>query len=48
MPYEGQGHGFFNLNVSFELYQGTLMAMDDFLIAQGFIENDPASRMEVL
>ncbi len=48
VAYEGQGHGFFNLNVSFEMYQSTLMAMDDFFVAQGFIENDPESRMEVL
>ncbi len=48
MAFEGQGHGFFNLNVSFELYQSTLMAMDDFFMAQGFIENDPETKMEVL
>lgn len=48
VAYEGQGHGFFNLNVSFDLYQSTLMAMDDFLIAQGYIENDPDARMEAL
>lgn len=47
VAYEGHGHGFFNLNVSFEMYQSTLMAMDDFFIGQGFIENDPESRMEV-
>lgn len=48
VAHEGQGHGFFNLNVSFEQYQSTLMAMDDFLIGQGFIENDPEAKMEVL
>ena len=39
--YEGQGQGFFNLNVSFELYQNTLLAMDQFFVAQSFIEPDP-------
>ena len=39
--YEGQGHGFFNFNVSFDLYQGTLLTLDDFLVSQGFIEPDP-------
>lgn len=48
VAYEGQGHGFFNLNVSFEQYQSTLMAMDDFFIAQGFIENDPEAKMAAL
>ena len=42
--YEGQGHGFFNFNVSFELYQGTLLTIDDFLVDQGFIEPDPEGR----
>ena len=27
LPYEGQGHGFFNLNVSFDFYQSTLNAI---------------------
>ena len=44
MVFEGQGHGFFNFNVSFELYQSTLLAVDDFLVAQGFIEADPEGR----
>ena len=39
--YEGQGHGFFNFNVSFDLYQGTLLTLDDFMVSQGFIEPDP-------
>jgi acetyl esterase len=43
VAYEGQGHGFFNLNVSFELYQNTLIVMDEFLVTQGFIEPDPNS-----
>ena len=45
VAYEGQGHGFFNLNVSFDLYQSTLTAMDDFLVAQGFLEADPEARL---
>jgi acetyl esterase/lipase len=47
VDYEGQGHGFFNFNVSFDLYQGTLNVMDDFLVTQGFIEADPERAMEV-
>jgi acetyl esterase/lipase len=39
--YEGHGQGFFNLNVSFDLYQDTLLSMDRFLVAQSFIEPDP-------
>jgi acetyl esterase len=46
--YEGQGHGFFNFNVSFEIYQATLNVMDDFLVGQGFIEPDPDALSEVL
>ena len=46
--YEGQGHGFFNFNVSFDLYQGTLNILDDFLVAQGFIEPNPEGRMELM
>ena len=45
--YEGQGHGFFNFNVSFDLYQGTLNATDDFLVSQGFIEPNPEGALEV-
>jgi acetyl esterase len=45
--YEGQGHGFFNFNVSFDLYQGTLNVMDDFLVSQGFIEPNPEAALEV-
>lgn len=41
MEFEGQGHGFFNFNLSFEMYEATLMAMDDFLVELGFIEPDP-------
>jgi acetyl esterase len=43
--YEGQGHGFFNFNLSFELYQNTLMALDNFLVEQGFIEPDPDAQI---
>ena len=45
--YEGQGHGFFNFNVSFQLYQGTLNVVDDFLVTQGFIEPNPEGALEV-
>lgn len=41
LAFEGQGHGFFNFNLSFEMYEQTLMAMDDFLVELGFIEPDP-------
>ena len=41
MEFERQGHGFFNFNVSFDMYRATLMAMDDFLVDLGFIEPDP-------
>jgi len=46
--YEGQGHGFFNFNVSFDLYQATLTVLDDFLVNLGFIEADPEARAELL
>ncbi len=41
LSYEGLGHGFFNFNLSFEMYEATLMAMDEFLVELGFIESDP-------
>ncbi|MCB1226452.1 MAG: alpha/beta hydrolase [Verrucomicrobiales bacterium] len=41
IEFEGQGHGFFNFNLSFEHYEATLMAMDEFLVETGFIEPDP-------
>jgi len=41
VEFEGQGHGFFNFNLSFEMYEATLMAMDEFLVELGFIEPDP-------
>ena len=46
LPYEGQGHGFFNLNVSFDFYQSTLTATDEFLVGQGFVEPDPNATLE--
>lgn len=41
IEFEGQGHGFFNFNLSFEMYSATLGAMDEFLVELGFIEPDP-------
>lgn len=41
IEFEKQGHGFFNFNLSFEMYEATLMAMDEFLVELGFIESDP-------
>lgn len=41
IEFEGQGHGFFNFNLSFEMYESTLMAIDQFLVELGFIEPDP-------
>jgi acetyl esterase len=48
MTYEGQGHGFFNFNVSFDMYQSTLNVLDDFLVGQGFIEADPEGRIDLM
>ena len=41
IEFEGQGHGFFNFNLSFDMYEATLMAIDEFLVELGFIEPDP-------
>lgn len=41
IEFEKQGHGFFNFNLSFEMYQATLTAMDEFLVELGFVEADP-------
>lgn len=41
VEFEGQGHGFFNFNLSFEMYEATLMTTDDFLVELGFLEPDP-------
>lgn len=46
--YEGLGHGFFNFNVSFEVYQATLNVLDAFLVEEGFIESDPDALIEGL
>ncbi len=48
LSYEGQGHGFFNFNVSFDFYQSTLNVLDDFLVAQGFIEPDPEGHVDLM
>ncbi len=45
IDFEAQGHGFFNFNLSFEMYEATLMAMDEFLTELGFIEPDPDAGM---
>lgn len=41
IEFEGQGHGFFNFNLSFEMYEATLMAMDELFVELGFLEPDP-------
>lgn len=41
IEFEGAGHGFFNFNVSFERYEATLLAMDEFFVSLGLIEPDP-------
>ena len=43
IEFEGQGHGFFNFNLSFEMYEATLMAMDELFVELGFLEPDPDS-----
>ncbi len=40
IEFEGAGHGFFNFNVSFERYEATLLAMDEFFVSLGLIEPD--------
>lgn len=47
IEFERQGHGFFNFNLSFEMYEATLMAMDEFLVELGFIESDPNAGLGV-
>jgi acetyl esterase len=37
MEFEGVGHSFFNCNVDYDRFVGTLDAADDFLVAQGFL-----------
>jgi acetyl esterase len=41
LEFEGVGHGFFNFNVSFENYEATLLAIDQFFVELGLIEEDP-------
>lgn len=41
IEFEGKGHGFFNFNVSFDMYEATLNAMDSFFVELGLIEADP-------
>jgi acetyl esterase len=41
IEFEGQGHGWFNFNLSFEMYESTLMAMDEFLVDHGYLQPDP-------
>jgi acetyl esterase len=43
--FEGQGHGFFNFNLSFEMYERTLAAVDEFLVELGYIQPDPDSML---
>jgi acetyl esterase len=45
IQFEGQGHGFFNFNLSFEMYEATLLAMDEFLVELGFVDPDPDALM---
>lgn len=41
VPFEGQEHSFFNLNVDFDLYGTTLKEADRFLTEQGFLSPVP-------
>jgi acetyl esterase/lipase len=41
IEFEGQGHGFFNFNLSFEMYEATIRAMDELFVELGFLEPDP-------
>ena len=41
LPYEGQGHGFFNFNFDVRLYEHTLNDMDRFLVACEFLTDNP-------
>jgi acetyl esterase len=45
IEFEGAGHGFFNFNVSFERYEATLMAIDEFLIELGILVADPETQI---
>jgi acetyl esterase/lipase len=37
LPYNGQGHGFFNFNFDVRLYELTLHDLDQFLVERGFL-----------
>jgi acetyl esterase/lipase len=41
IEFEGQNHGWFNFNLSFDMYSATLTEMDRFLVELGLIEPDP-------
>ncbi len=41
LPYEGQGHGFFNFNFDVRLYEHTLNDLDRFLVERGFLQPNP-------
>jgi acetyl esterase len=45
IEFEGAGHGFFNFNVSFERYEASLMAIDEFLIELGILVADPETQI---
>lgn len=44
--YEGQGHGFFNANKSFEYYKKTLTETDEFLQSLGYLSAAPNIKIE--
>jgi acetyl esterase/lipase len=39
--FDGQGHGFFNLNVDPTAYEQTISLVDSFLVERGFLASDP-------
>jgi acetyl esterase/lipase len=45
IEFEGQGHGFFNFNVSFDFYEMSLIAIDDFLIHLNWLSIDSPARI---
>ncbi|GAA4817983.1 alpha/beta hydrolase [Litoribaculum gwangyangense] len=44
--YEGQKHGFFNYDRSFEHYKKTVLATDNFLRSLGYLEIEPIIKIE--
>lgn len=44
--YEGEKHGFFNYNRSFEYYKKTLLEADEFLISLGYLKKEPVVEIE--